>query len=71
MVKTKKVGKHESIVRTILGTILIVLSFFITGIFWLAVGFIGAILVVSAFFKYRAGRGLSLKLFGKKDKQKA
>ncbi len=52
MVKTKNVGKHESIVRSILGSILIVLSFLISGIFWLGVGLIGAIIVVSALFKY-------------------
>jgi cell division protein FtsB len=52
MVKTKNVGKQESIVRSILGSILIVLSFFISGIFWLGVGLIGVIIVVSAVFKY-------------------
>jgi hypothetical protein len=52
MVKTKNVGKQESIVRSILGSILIILAFFISGIFWLGVGLIGVILVVSAFFKY-------------------
>jgi hypothetical protein len=52
MVSTKNVGKHESIIRSILGSILIVLSLFISGIFWLGVGLIGAIIVVSAFFKY-------------------
>jgi predicted phage tail protein len=52
MVKTKNVGKQESMVRTILGSILIILSFFISVIFWLGVGLIGAITVVSALFKY-------------------
>jgi predicted phage tail protein len=52
MIKTKNVGKQESMVRSILGGILIVLSFFISGIFWLGVGLIGAIIVVSALFKY-------------------
>ena len=52
MVKTRKVGKQESIVRSILGSTLIILSFFISGIFWLGVGLIGAIIVVSALFKY-------------------
>ncbi len=52
MVKTKNVGKQESIVRSILGSILIVLSFFISGIFWLGVGLIGVIIVISALFKY-------------------
>jgi hypothetical protein len=52
MLKTKNVGKQESIVRSILGSILIVLSFFISGIFWLGLGLIGVVIVVSAFFKY-------------------
>jgi predicted phage tail protein len=52
MLKTRNLGKQESVIRTILGGILIVLSFFITGIFWLGVGLIGAIVVVSAIFKY-------------------
>jgi predicted phage tail protein len=51
-VKTKNVGKQESMVRSILGSILIVLSFFISGIFWLGVELIGAIIVVSVLFKY-------------------
>jgi predicted phage tail protein len=52
MGKTKNVGKQESIIRSVLGSILIVFSFFMSGIFWLIVGLIGAILVVSALFKY-------------------
>ena len=52
MVKTKNMGKQESIVRSILGSILIVISFIISGIFWLGVGLIGVIIVVSALFKY-------------------
>jgi cell division protein FtsB len=52
MVKTKNMGKQESMVRSVLGSILIALSFFISGIFWLGVGLIGVILVVSALFKY-------------------
>jgi Inner membrane protein YgaP-like, transmembrane domain len=52
MFKTKNVGKQESIVRSILGSMLIVLSFFISGIFWLGVGLIGVVIVVSALFKY-------------------
>jgi len=52
MVKTKNLGKQESVVRTLLGGILIVLSFIMSGIFWLGVGLIGAIIVISARFKY-------------------
>ena len=52
MLKTKNMGKQESIVLSILGSILIVLSFFISGIFWLGLVLIGVVIVVSAFFKY-------------------
>ena len=52
MVKTKNLGKQESIVRSVLGSILIVLSFFISGIFWLGVGVLGLVIVLSALFKY-------------------
>jgi hypothetical protein len=51
-VKKKNVGKLESIVRSILGSILIVLSLFMSGIFWLGVGLMGVIIVVSGLFKY-------------------
>ena len=70
MVKTRNVGKQASIVRSILGSILIVLSFFISGIFWVGLGLIGVIIVLSALFKYRPLKGLLLKVFGKKDKEK-
>ena len=69
MVKTKNVGKQESMVRSVLGSILIVLSFFISGIFWLGVGLIGAIIVVSALFKYCPCKGFLLKVFGKEVKE--
>jgi len=52
MVKSKNVGKKESLVRSILGSIMIALSFLISGIFWLGMGFIGAIVAISALFKY-------------------
>jgi hypothetical protein len=52
MMKTKNVGKRESFVRSVLGGVLIDLAFFISGIFWLGVGLIGVVLVVSALFKY-------------------
>lgn len=50
--KTKNVGKRESVVRSILGGILIALSLVISGIFWVGVGLIGAVIVVSGVFKY-------------------
>jgi predicted phage tail protein len=52
VVKTKNAGKKESVVRSVLGGILITLSFLISGIFWLGMGFIGAIVAISALFKY-------------------
>ena len=52
MVNSKNVGKRESMLRAILGGILIVLSFLFSGIFWLGVGLVGVIVVVTAFFKY-------------------
>jgi hypothetical protein len=35
-----------------LGSILIILSLFMSGVFWLGVGLIGVIIVASALFKY-------------------
>ena len=70
MVKTKNVGKQESMVRSILGSILIVLSFFISGIFWLGVGLIGSITVVSALFRYRPWKEFLLKVFSKEGEEK-
>ena len=71
MVKRNNVGKQESIVRSILGGILIVISFFISGIFWVGLGLIGVIIVVSALFKYLPRKWLLLKVFGKEGKEKA
>ena len=67
MVKAKNLGR-ESIARSIIGSILIVFSFFISGVFWLGVGLIGAILVGSAFFKYRPRKGISAKGVKKRDR---
>ena len=52
MDNARNVGKRESMVRSVLGSILVVLSFFISGIFWLGLGLIGVVIVVSALFKY-------------------
>ena len=71
MVKRNNVGKQESIVRSIVGGILIVISFFISGIFWVGLGLIGVIIVVSALFKYLPRKWLLLKVFGKEGKEKA
>ncbi len=69
MVRTKDRGKQESIVRSILGSTLIAFSFFISGIFWLAAGLVGAILAVSALFRYFPGKGRLMKVFGREDKE--
>ncbi len=52
MGKTKNAGKKESVVRSVLGSIVIFVSFLVSGIFWLGMGLIGAIIAVSALFKY-------------------
>ncbi len=52
MGKTKNAGKKESVVRSVLGSIVIFVSFLVSGIFCLSMGFIGAIIAVSALFKY-------------------
>ncbi len=71
MGSAKNVGKKESLVRSILGSILIVLSFLISGIFWLGVGLIGAIIVVSAVFKYLPYKRFLMKVFSKEREEKA
>jgi hypothetical protein len=67
---TKDVGKHGLMVRPILGSILIVFSFFMSGIFWVGIGLIGAIIVVSALLKYLPLNGFLLKVFSKEGKEK-
>ena len=52
MGNTRNVGKRESMVRSVLGSILVVLSFFLSAIFWLGVGVIGVIVALSGFMKY-------------------
>jgi len=52
MDNARNVGKRESMVRSVLGSILVVLSFFLSGIFWLGVGVIGVIVALSGFMKY-------------------
>ena len=70
MVETKNMGKQGSMVRPILGSVLIILSFFMSGIFWAGIGLIGAIIVVSAFLKYLPLKGFLLKVFSKEGKEK-
>jgi hypothetical protein len=52
MVKTKNVGRAGSILRSIIGIILIIFAFFIEGIFRWVVGLIGVIFILTAIFGY-------------------
>jgi hypothetical protein len=51
-VKIKNVGKGEGIFRLIIGVILIILGFFIEGIFRWVVGLMGVAFIVTAIFGY-------------------
>ena len=51
-VKMKNVGKGEGIFRIIIGGILIVLSFFTSGIFRWVVGLAGVAVILTALFAY-------------------
>jgi hypothetical protein len=52
MVKTKNVGRAESILRSIIGIVLIIFAFFIEGILRWVVGLIGVIFILTAIFGY-------------------
>ena len=56
-VKVKNIGKGEGIFRLIIGVILIILAFFISGVFrWIyakiETGLIGVVLILTAIFGY-------------------
>jgi predicted phage tail protein len=51
-VKVKNVGKGEGIFRLIIGVILIILAFFISGVFRWISGLIGVVLILTAIFGY-------------------
>jgi len=52
VVKTKNVGRAESILRSIIGVILIIFAFFIEGILRWVVGLIGVVFILTAIFGY-------------------
>jgi len=52
MVKTKNVGRAETILRSIIGIILIIFAFLIEGILRWVVGLIGVIFILTAIFGY-------------------
>jgi predicted phage tail protein len=51
-VKVKNVGKGEGIFRLIIGVILIILAFFISGVFRWILGLVGAVVILTAIFGY-------------------
>jgi predicted phage tail protein len=50
--KVKNVNKGEAVFRMVLGVILIVIAFFVSGLPGLVLGLIGAAFVLTAFFGY-------------------
>jgi hypothetical protein len=51
-VKMKNVGKGEGIFRSIIGVILIILAFFISGVFQWILGLVGVVVILTAIFGY-------------------
>ena len=52
IINTKNVGRAETILRSIIGVILIIFAFFIEGILRWVVGFIGMVFILTAIFGY-------------------
>lgn len=50
--KVKNVGKGEAIFRFFTGVILIILVFFISGVFRWVIGLLGAVIILTALFGY-------------------
>jgi predicted phage tail protein len=50
--KMKNVGKEEGIFRSIVGVILIILAFFISGVFQWILGLVGVVVILTAIFGY-------------------
>jgi predicted phage tail protein len=50
--KVKNVGKGEGIFRLIIGVILIMLAFFISGVFRWILGLVGVVVILTAIFGY-------------------
>jgi len=51
-VKVKNVGKEERIFRLIIGVILVILVFFISGVFRWILGLVGVVVILTAIFGY-------------------
>ena len=51
-VKVKNVGKGEGIFRLIIGAILIILAFFVLGVFQWILGLVGVVVILTAIFGY-------------------
>jgi predicted phage tail protein len=52
VMKVKNVSKGEGIFRLIIGVILIILAFFISGVFRWISGLIGVVVILTAIFGY-------------------
>ena len=50
--KVKNVGKGEGIFRLIIGVILIILAFSISGVFRWIIGLVGVVVILTAIFGY-------------------
>jgi len=51
-VKVKNVGKGEGIFRLIIGVILIILAFFVSGVFQWILGLVGVVVIFTGLFGY-------------------
>jgi len=51
-VKVKNIGKGEGVFRLIIGVILIIVAFFISGVFRWILGLVGVIVILTAIFGY-------------------
>ena len=50
--KVKNIGKGEGVFRLIIGVILIIVAFFISGVFQWILGLVGVIVILTAIFGY-------------------
>jgi hypothetical protein len=51
-VKVKNVGKGEGVYRLIIGVVLIILAFFISGVFRWLDGLVGVLVILTVIFGY-------------------